>query len=172
MGDTPTKAEYDALVGSARLVSVMLTSSSTHVDHAFRGNEESAEKFLDEGCGDIHYMDEEETLLGQVQFRVWMTEGKPTSDQTVDEAYKAAPARIEARYIVAFQISKDHGHEAREMFFKRTAVFTAWPYFRSFVAGVASAALVEFPVLPIKQLSVPFKGGDGYADTAHEKPSP
>jgi hypothetical protein len=166
--ETRSKAEqYNAVVAKARLLDVMLTSSNFSVAHGFRGNEGDAAKFLDEACDAPSYLIEDHMVFGEVRFRVWMAEqGDDLSKHKDGEAFfKASPLQIEANYIVAFDLPGEHDEDNVVSFFQRTAAFTAWPYFRAIIAQFSAASEVEIPILPIKQLSVPFRTGAGYAGT-------
>lgn len=174
MGDSNSKsAAYSKVVQRASLEEIRLTASSFKLSADFLAHKNAVSRFMGQATGNPHFDEKTQLLVGSVRCRVWMNKRpvpdagvEKTADEklTPDEKFKNSVFSIDAKYSVIFKMPGSHPHEALKVFFDKLAPLSAWPYFRTHVAHLASEAQIVVPVLPIKKLLQPVDTASDYVD--------
>lgn len=144
---TPTLSkagEYNNIVDAAELLDVKLIKSdfSVHPNFFVGGDHGSDFRYA---CDLIssHYDQATQRLIGEVALEAGSRSGRRWA------------LRARAVYLVAYSVSGDPAEEAAFAYLERVGRFTAYPYFRSFFAGVCADAGAIVPPLPVLKGNLP-----------------
>ena len=160
-------AEYSKAVDDAQLVNIRLVSGSFKVSPSFRSSSPDVERFFEQKTSAPKYNAENRALIGMVSCRCWMRPKASSEATTPSDPNGEEPEdllSIDAEYVLAFRIEGEHDAQMLNTFFKKLAPLSAWPYFRTHVATVASEGGLDIPPLPIKKLMFRVKSAENYAD--------
>lgn len=160
---------YARVVKKALLEDVLLSASSFKASIEYKANPAGVQRLLNSSVKNWHY--EAGLLIGEVQCNVWINraDAKETDSGAIDTAIEEPNLdkclfSVETLYTVVFKVPGEHRQETIKAFFDRMAPFAVWPYFRTHVATLASAAQMDVPVLPIKKLFQSVETAGTYVD--------
>lgn len=168
---TERTEKYNTIVGHAELRQICLVRSEFSVNPHYFELYEEADKFIENNILDEPaFVEDEGVLLGQVRCCLWMSHAELLDQhEPIEGLEKDRLLNIQADYLVAFDIPELAEPSLFSSFFKRTAVFSVWAYFRSHVATIASEAGIEVPILPIKRLHYPIDSSEVYTQNVAAK---
>jgi hypothetical protein len=140
-----TFKKYNAVVQSADLVDIRLTSSKFDIKreyHLLKRSEADEEKrSLKLGMSgsliEFKYVNTEGLMVGNFEWSAFGTKGRKRL------------ISVTARYLVIYRAAKDLEDLYVGAFLENVGKFASFPYFRSLVATYSAAASADLPILPI-----------------------
>lgn len=140
-----TFKKYNAVIQSAELVDIRLTSSKFDVKDEYyllkRGGKNENKKVLKFEMGgtlvEFDYLDTEGLVFGHFEWSAFGNKGRRRL------------LSIKSRYLVIYTAAKDLEAPYVEAFLANVGRFASFPYFRSLVATYSAAASADLPILPV-----------------------
>jgi hypothetical protein len=140
-----TFKKYNAVVQSAELVDIRLTSSKFDVNDEYyslkRSENDQEKRSVKLGMGGsllgFKYLKKEGLMLGDFEWSALGTKGRKRL------------LSIRARYLVIYKTATGLEDSYVGAFLANVGRFAAFPYFRTLVATYSAAASVDLPILPV-----------------------
>jgi len=137
-----TFKKYNAVVQSAELVEIRLTSSKFDINDEYYRRERDEDKTsmklaMGGSLVDFEYVKREGLVLGEYEWSAFATRGRKRI------------LSIKSRYQVIYKAANNLEDAYVGAFLANVGRFASFPYFRSLVATYSAAASADLPILPV-----------------------
>ncbi|WP_339683075.1 hypothetical protein [uncultured Hyphomonas sp.] len=151
------------IVGQSELIYIGLANSRFYRSPELSFDVADAEKYTSQSLlTDPSFEEEDSSVSALIRCRLWAAPSADIEESTHDEFFESSGLRIEAVYVVAFEVTEleDISEINLTKFFSSIGLMTVWPYFRSHCSRVSSDAAIILPPLPLKKATFPMSEKD------------